>query len=166
MSVKISGIEALKKRVRNVTTKASTSATALLKNRTRLILKDLVTHTPQWSGSTAASWVVEIAAFPASKYHYKFSESQLRSSPNWKEQSPVRSIGNTAALDVSLQINNDRVSSIRYNSKVSIVNVSPIADDLATSPDFKLRPGNFIPGDYLAIKHVVNKYKNLKTDIV
>lgn len=167
MSVKISGIEALKKRIRNVTTKTSVSATALLKHRTGLILKELVLNTPQWSGSTAASWVVEIAAYPASKYHYRYAENQLKSDKNnWRNQQPIRHIGNADAYNVSKDINLERIASIRYNSKVSIVNVSPIADELGTSPDFKLRPGNFLSGDYLAVQHTINKFKNLKADIV
>lgn len=167
MSVKISGIEALKKRIKNVTTKAEVSATALLKHRTRLILNELVLNTPQWSGSTAASWVVEIATYPASKYHYTYAENQLKTDKtDWRKQKPVRQLGNPDALFVAKQINDERISSIRYNSKVSIRNMSPIADELATSPDFSLRPGNFLPGDYLAIQHTVNKFKNLKSDIV
>lgn len=167
MSVKISGIEALKKRIKNVTTKTSVSATALLKHRTGLTLKELVLNTPQWSGSTAASWIVEIASYPASKYHYKYAENQLKSDKhNWRSQQPIRQIGNIDAYNVSREINTERIASIRYNSKVSIVNVSPISDELATNPDFKLRPGNFLPGDYLAVQHTVNKFKNLKADIV
>lgn len=167
MSVKISGIESLKKRIKNVTTKTSVSATAMLKHRTRLILNELVLNTPQWSGSTAASWVVEIASYPASKYHFTYAENQLKSDKSdWRKQSPVRKIGDVDALLVSKQINDERISSIRYNSKVSIRNMSPIADELATDPDFSLRPGNFLPGDYLAIQHTVNKFKNLKADIV
>ena len=166
MSVKISGIEALKKRILNVSTKTSVSATALLRRRTRLILQELVLNTPQWSGATAASWVVEIATYPASKYHYKYAENNLRSNPDWRKQSPIRKIGNVDAFLVNKEFNDERISSIRYNSKVSIVNVSPVADKLATEPYLKLRPGNFLPGDYLAIKHTVNKFKNLKTDIV
>lgn len=167
MSVKISGIEALKKKIQNVTTKTAVSATGLLKRRTGLVLRELVLNTPQWSGSTAASWVVEIATYPASKYHYKFAASQLKADlGSWRSQNPVRRIGNTDVLNVSKDVNSERIASIRYNSKISIVNMSPIADELATDPDFKLRPGNFLPGDYLAIKHTVNKFKNLKTDIV
>lgn len=167
MSVKISGIESLKRRIQNVTTKTAVSATTLLKHRTRLILNELVLHTPQWSGSTAASWVVEIATYPASKYHYNFAAIRLKTDQgHWKAQNPVRKIGNLDALAVSKDANNERIASIRYNSKVSIVNVSPIADEIATNPSFKLRPGNFLPGDYLAIKHTVNKFKHLKTDIV
>lgn len=170
MSIKISGIESLKHRIRNVTTKTSVSATALLKRRTGLILKELVLHTPQWSGSTAASWIVEIATYPASKYHYKLAENELKSPEakqgDWLKQAPIRQIGHPDAMRAAMDVNRDRISSIRYNSKVSIVNVSPIADEMATNPDFHLRPGNFLPRDYLAIQHTVNKFRNLKADVV
>lgn len=147
--------------------KAATSATALLKHRTWRILEELVLHTPQWSGATAASWVVEIAAYPASKYHYNFASVRLTNNQgDWRSQSPVREIGNLDAFLVAKDANSERIASIRYNSKVSVVNVSPIADEMATNSSFELRPGNFLPGDYLALKHTVNKFKHLKTDIV
>jgi hypothetical protein len=170
MSVKISGIEALRKRILNVSTKAEVSATKVLQIRTEKVLKELVLNTPQWSGSTAASWNVEIAAYPASKALYKVVSRELTSEKAitgaWREQSPVRFKGDADAYAVSAYWNASRIKSIRYNSKVSIVNVSPISDELATNPDFKLRPGNFIPGDYLAIQHTINKFKHLRTDIV
>lgn len=166
MSIRISGIEALTRKIRIVPSKVAVSSTALLKRRTEQVLKELVLHTPQWSGSTAASWVVEITTYPASKYHYVVATNALKSDSDWKKQQPVRSIGNYDAYFVSKDMNEDRIASIRYNSKVSIRNMSPIADELATDPDFRLRPGNFLSGDYLAIQHTVNKFRNLKADVV
>lgn len=166
MSVKISGIELLQKKIRSIPEKAKKSSTALLKHRTWRVLQELVLNTPQWSGATAASWVVEIKAYPASKYHYTAAENELKDAVDWFNQSKVRRIGDLSAYLVAKESNYERIASIRYNSKISITNMSPIADELATNPDFELRPGNFLPGDYLAIKHTVTKFKNLRSDIV
>lgn len=118
------------------------------------VLRDLVLNTPQWSGNTAASWtVVTNQAGAASPYSALFQE-------DWQEVDP-RWIGDKRAWNEAWAENKATIESIKWNTKVSIKNRAPFADELATDPaaESQLRPGNFIPGDVMAIKKVTAKYK-------
>jgi hypothetical protein len=135
---------------------------ALLKQRagdyvqkmTRHVLRDLVLNTPQWSGNTAASWtVVTNQSGAASPY------SQLYDS-DWEDIDP-RWIGDKEAWRVAWAANEATVRSIKWNTKISVRNNAPFAEELATDPTIEnyLRPGNYIPGDVMAINKVTAKYR-------
>lgn len=125
-----------------------------VRKMTQRILTDLVLLTPQWTGNTAASWkVVTSSVAPSTGNSRLYKE-------NWQDvTSKFR--GDKEALQIALAENAAALASIRYNSKIKIINTAPFADELATDPNIEnqLRTGNFIPGDVMAVKTVTAKYK-------
>lgn len=123
----------------------------------RIVLKDLAANTPQWSGDLAASWQVVVgkgakAAYP--EYTPLKSDFSRQLAPKWK--------GDGTAVDLALQRAEFDIASIRWNSHVSIVNVSKTLTEGEGGPPLtderQLRPGNFIKGDFMAVKYVAHKY--------
>lgn len=132
---------------------------------TRVVLRDLVLNTPQWSGNTAASWRIDLNTLPASEDPSSLYNEDWESVLNFGGEPSF--IGDKRAWRVALADNAAAFKAIRYNTKVRIVNVAPFADELATESEanLKLRPGNFIPGDVMALKLVSTKYKLLNNEL-
>lgn len=120
------------------------------------ILRDLVLNTPQWSGNTAANWAIKL------NYGEDAQQIDRPVDYDWKDLiGNAHFKGDREALRTALNNNSASIKAIKYNSKIRIVNNGDYADDLLlkSEEDLKLRKGNFIPGDVMAIKYVTNKYK-------
>lgn len=116
------------------------------------ILKDLAQYTPQATGDLAASWQVVVGA---SQEAHDLGPTPFR---------PVRGtfmpavyqMGSKPARDYTLAINEFVIQSIRWNSKVSIQNANPTAQEIDPS---RLRPGNFVVReDFMALSLVAARY--------
>jgi hypothetical protein len=136
-------------------------AANFVRGQTKKILKDLVLNTPQWSGNTAASWQIET---PSSELKYYDTKLAVE---DWQELNPAFFKGHLEAWRVALANAQPALKSIRYNSRISIQNTAPYADELATLPEseLKLRKGNYIKGDVMAVALVSTKYR-LSSNIV
>lgn len=121
---------------------------------TKRILTELVLLTPQWTGNTAASWKVVTSSVSPNTGHSRLYRE------DWQNVNS-KFMGDREALQIALAENAEALNSIRYNSKIKIINVAPFADELATDPHIEkqLRTGNFIPGDVMAVKTVTAKYR-------
>ena len=75
-------------------------------------------------------------------------------------------MGDKDALNYAIAQSNYALSSINYNSVISIRNWSPTSEKVDNTDNTiggkLLRPGNYIPGDLLAINAVRLKYKYLR----
>lgn len=155
MKLEIRGLNKYKEKSEKQKALLKQKATEYLRASVRAVLRDLVLKTPQWSGNTAASWKIQTKSHPAD-----WKPTRLYN-PDWEDQKPVRFIGDKEAWKVALELNAAVLKSLRWNTTISIVNESDMALDLATDPDAeeKLRPGNFIAGDVMAVAYVSAKYK-------
>lgn len=130
-------------------------AANFVRGQTKAVLKDLVLNTPQWSGNTAAMWQIATPSVDVSYYDTELAKL------DWKDVDPPSFIGDTQAWKVALANAKPALKSIRYNSTISIENTAPYADELATLPEseLKLRKGNYISGDVMAVKLATAKYR-------
>lgn len=136
-------------------------AANFVRGQTRAVLKDLVLNTPQWSGNTAASWQIETPSVDVRYYDTELARD------DWTDIQTPSFIGDLEAWKVALANAQPALKSIRYNSRITIRNTAPYSDELATLPeeDLKLRKGNYIPGDVMAVALATAKYK-LSSNIV
>jgi hypothetical protein len=156
MKASLSGLNAFVKKTKKQQAQIKQGAGSFVRNKVKVILKDLVLNTPQWSGNTAASWRVDLNYKPAVEGLTRLALD------NWQEFSGEPSFkGEEEAWVAALAINQGHLAAIKYNSVIRIVNNAPYAEDLATRTevDLKLRQGNYIPGDVMAIRTVAAKYK-------
>jgi len=152
--IKISGLNAFMQKSKKQRALIKQGAANFVRQQTKRILKDLVLNAPQWSGNTAAMWRVETYAVgdsgDLSRLHTADWQSLLPDNVKWK--------GDKEALRVALEDSGYALQSIRYNSKIALVNNSPVADKIAAQT-IKLREGNFIDGDAMAMKLAANNYR-------
>lgn len=143
-------IRKTEKQKERIKQKASSYVQGVVRN----VLRDLVLNTPQWSGNTAASWTVVTNQSGAASPYSALYES------DWEEIDP-KWIGDKQAWKEAWAANEATVKSIKWNTLIAIKNNAPHADELATDPAAEdyLRPGNYIPGDVMAIKKVTAKYR-------
>lgn len=155
--IRLSGLNKYRVKTEKQKERIKQGAANYVRAATKAVLKDLVLHTPQWSGETASSWRIDLNYLPAS------SEKSPLAIDDWKDLAGnnPRFLGDRRALTVALAEASDPLKAIRYNTVVRIVNTAPYADTLATGSEeeLKLRKGNFIPGDVMAVKYVTTKYK-------
>lgn len=159
--IKIVGLNGYLKKSKKQQAQIKNGAANFVRKQTKTILKDLVLNTPQWSGNTAAMWQIETPSVEVNAKNTKFARE------DWWNIVPESFKGDTEAWKVALANAQPALKSIRYNSTIKIVNTAPYADELATLPeeDLKLRKGNYIPGDVMAVNLATAKYK-LSSNIV
>lgn len=153
--VAVNGLERYHEKVQLAKLRAQGKITAHYHKLVTNVLKDLSQHTPQWSGDLAASWQVVVGARSVG---ISSNTTSLKVHP-W--QALVRHpnhMGDPEALAYALDANSQAIESIRWNSKVSIVNTNPTQYKLSEP---ELRDGNFVPGDIMWTAHAVLKYKFL-----
>lgn len=160
--LKITGTAAYLKKTKKQRAMITQGAQNFTRKQSRAILKDLVLNAPQWSGNTAAMWQIRTPSVQESSANtelYQEHWEDLIGKPSY--------IGDEGAWKVALAAAKPALRSIKYNTRIDIRNPSPVADDLATEPDVesRLRRGNFIPNDVMAVNFTATKYK-LSTDIV
>lgn len=161
MVAMVKGLQGFQHTVMAARARAQGHITARYQRLVRDMLKDLAKNTPQWSGDLAASWQVMVGANNqvATDPGYTYLKDEVAAvDPKWK--------GDKAAVEHALQVNRDAIAKIRYNSHVSIQNVSQTLTegDRGDNPldEKSLRPGNYIPGDVMATALVASKYSRVK----
>jgi len=151
MGAFISNLNAVKFSIDQAKAKLEGTVNAQMRGVVSLMLRDLATNTPQWSGDLAASWQVVVGGetYPLGQTGFK-SNPIVRPAPHFK--------GDSEAVNYAMEMNAGMLSQIRYNKKISIVNNNPTVDAIET--EGQLRPGNFISGDFMAVKYVAQKYRD------
>jgi hypothetical protein len=90
------------------------------------MFKDVVEHTPQWSGNLASNWVIEVGSVGEGQGGYRQLPSYA--GVNWKGTAAKQAGHSDAvAIAISYAEGSDRIGSIRWNSRVSIANHTPYA---------------------------------------
>ena len=140
-------------------------ASTFVRGKVLLVLKDLVNQTPQWSGDLAGSWTVLVGADAQGFGHNYYSGLKKDYLGAFTDDDP-KFMGGKDALNYTIAQSNYALSSINYNSVISIRNWSPTSEKVDNTDNTiggkLLRPGNYIPGDLLAINAVRLKYKYLR----
>ena len=161
--LKITGLNRAVAKTKKQRDRLEAGAADFVRRSVRTVLRDLVLNAPQWSGDTAASWRVKLNYVELNDAPSKFYMDDY--DDDW--DSPLNGIqfkGYQAAWKEALALNAEAIKAIKWNAKVEIVNVSWKADAIQEG-DFKLRPGNYIPGDTMALMTVAMKHKVMTNSI-
>lgn len=139
-------------------------ATKVYKGFVKAMLTDLAKNTPQWSGDLAASWEVVVGAGgqPTAYHQTPFKSNPIEyPAPYFK--------GSMEAVKYALYVNSFAIDTLTWNNIVSIVNVNPTVKAIGNGVEntnralpgkkrTSLRPGNYIPGDIMAVNFVAHKW--------
>lgn len=152
----VSNIKSVTDSLRASQARANDIITHRYQNLVRKMLKDLASHTPQWSGDLAASWQVLVGRDNQTAHDKGYTTLKT-------DLGSVKFIGDPAAVTYAVTYNEPAIQRIRWNSVVSIQNASKtlVGDMAEGNPPLSeewLRDGNFIPGDFMAVNFVAAKY--------
>jgi hypothetical protein len=128
------------------------TATAVYQKFVKDILTDLAKNTPQWSGDLAASWEVVVSANGVPSGYTSPFKSFPPAYPAPHEK------GDMEAVKYAISNNKQTIDAIRWNNIVSVVNMNPTIKLIGDGS--KLRPGNYIPGDIMAVNFVAHKWSH------
>lgn len=156
----ITGLDSFQGTVLRKIAKAKHNVTGRYRKLVADMLKELVLNTPQYSGDLAASWQVVVGRKgEALSPDFVRMNVGLKDADDWYRSNP-RQIGNIGALQIAMANNKSAIASIRWNSRVEIVNNNETVA-IITSPEGEeaLREGNYIPKDVMAIVHTLEKFR-------
>ena len=126
-SLKITGIEQTILKLRNAAKRHELTVTQAYKNFVWTVFRDVVEHTPQWSGNLATNWRIEVGT--AWLGHGVYSQHPSYSEDG-KGLGKAKFAGHPDAVQAAIESEADSLSRIRYNSKVRIVNYTPYAEEV------------------------------------
>lgn len=155
-------------------------ATKIVQARAKKIFDEAVKLSPQWSGDFAANWTIETnltgsTGYVGSKKVHPWTDLQwwdTGADSTLKERKAL--VNNTAyagklmakyagaseAIALAQVLTYARISTIKWNTKIKLVNHSPTADIIESST-VHLRNVNLIPGSIGVITHLKTKYPNI-----
>lgn len=121
------------------------------------VFKDLVIHTPQWSGDTAANWNYSVNS-PDGSYHPIIGKALHWGKEGWANRPEPLQRGDRAAVFAAVGRAQGGPMP-RWTDKVFFTNNTPIADDLETHSVY-VRPVNLVGGAVAMVSYTVAKWKN------
>lgn len=151
------GTQALMARLKKDKSKLLNNLAQTHRNLVAAQFKDVVRMTPQWSGNLASNWYITFTGESAA-YHQTADYGAMDITPY--------SIGMNPAVDATIKRELTKLSKIKYNTKVTFVNLAPYTSEVESGegPNGKpIRPINYTYGPLLMTAFLEMKYKNLKT---
>lgn len=136
-------------------------------NLVRMMFRDLVVHTPQWSGELALHWTIEFHGYTAiPAYSLQNSAFNRRNTDRYGPIDPMR-MGMEPAVSLVLSREFRKLQDIRYNSIVKFTNKMPYASNVENNegPEGReIREVNRLAsyGGVAMIGYIDSKYKNLR----
>jgi len=132
---------------------------------------DLITFTPQWSGNAASNWYITFTGMPAAYSELPEYQPPYLWSPTDYEPSQM---GADPVVQDTIRRELLKLPKIRWNTKVTIVNKTPYAEDMENNigpmGEFDDAPRDFREvnlhpnyGRVAMVAYVETKYKNLRT---
>lgn len=163
--IKVTGSRELIGRMRKDLAKMKGNLTRSHQRLVMMMFRDLVAHTPQWSGDLAMHWGIE---FHSNKAPGPYSVKN----PGWARQEqkipqlqePFQ-MGQDPAVSIALAREFAKIPEIRYNSIVKFVNRQPYAEEVqrGVGPNGKpIRDVNRVAsfGGVAMIAYIEAKYDN------
>jgi len=167
MGLEFKGVEAAIARIRKAEIDLQNKVAETKKRLVRHIITDLISNSPQWSGNLAQQWYVEYTGHSGS-YHQKHSyvpPELWRGQPFVRGEEPYH-MGDNPAVSYTLGRELPKVEGIRWNTKVTIANHAPYAEEVEAGigPNGRpIRSENLgYAGGVAMVAYVTLKYKNLR----
>lgn len=113
--------EAQRKRVK-------VTATEHVKSRALAVLKEALKVSPQYTGNYAYNWQILVGAGMQGQAYW--SDRWRKPGFDFRTVSNPRSAGDMSNLDVVIMDAKEQLSHAKWNSVISIVNTSPVAEDI------------------------------------
>ncbi len=150
------GIDKSLARIAKQKNKLATTVTQAKQNLVTAAFEDVVRLTPQFSGNLASNWKIEIHGVPAG--YKRIANYRVR---DWRKVPKRYKMGDDPAVSRS---NKElaKVSAIRWNSRVSIVNRTPYAQEIQDAPASTIRSVNLVNGEVAMANYVRMKYKTMR----
>lgn len=131
------------------------------------IFVDIVKHTPQFSGNLAQGWQIVFGPYSATAINtYSDAERKQLVRESKRDEFDPYERGDDPAVSVTLDRELPKLSAVRWNSKVSIVNSISYAEDVdaGNAPDGTqgIRPENLYYGKVFMTSYAEVKYSKLK----
>lgn len=169
--LKVTGTQTFMAKLRKNQVDLENKVTVTHRRIIKHVLTDLVTFTPQWSGNAAANWYITFTGMPAT-----YTELAGYQPPYlWQaaDMEPYQ-MGADPVVQETIQRELQKLPKIRWNTKVTIVNKAPYAEDMENNigpmGEFDDAPRDFREvnlhpnyGRVAMVAYVETKYKNLRT---
>lgn len=161
--LKVTGSREMIADLRKRSKKIRDQVTVTHQNLVKMMFRDLVAHTPQWSGELALHWGIEFHGYKAPPAYTVRNPAYDRIEKDVPYTEEPFRMGAEPAVTMTIARELQKVSQIRYNSIVTFTNRMPYAEDVEmgrTSTGRALRDVNRLGGyagaamiGYLKVKY-------------
>ena len=166
--LKVSGTRELAQRLRKDVAKIKGSIQRTHQNLIFRMFRDLVAHTPQWSGILASHWSIVFHG------HQALPRTRGLRWEDWKKDYLTKGVepyimGDDPTVTMTIAREMSKIPEIRYNSKVSFVNTASYASNVQAGQGpysvierdyLEIRDGNKLFGEVAMVAYIDAKYKN------
>lgn len=153
------GLQGMIDQVTYAKLQAEKSVTFEYRNLLYNIFHDVVANTPQFSGNLATNWGIEILG--SSKVRYREQPGYLHT---YYGRIAIRKMGDDPAVRETLDRELPKLNNLKWNSKVTFVNKTPYAEDVAAGvgPEGRsIRQVNLgAAGEVVMLNGIKVKYQN------
>jgi hypothetical protein len=138
--VEIRNINAWKRKTEAMRNRVKATATEHVRTQAFRLFKFVVDRTPQYSGDLVSNWNLETNQTGPASYRLHPNKGKIDGIGGWHAVATSAEFKRNAA-DPILRARTV-VSSIKWNTNVRLVNVSPTAQELTYEGPIKFRPSN------------------------
>lgn len=147
-------INAWSKKTKAAKEKIKSKAGVYVRAKATAVLTDVLKVSPQWSGNFVYNWNIATAQYSGYTYDKRFKVD-----PYWELSGREKQAGDMEAIRASLAWNKDIISTIKWNTKIALVNTHPLAEEIQSGQIPRLRPENIVPGHVSVMAYIKSKYK-------
>ncbi len=159
--IQVKGLNSFLKKTEKQKEKIKQKATDYVRGKVLLVLRDAQRVSPQWSGDFVYNWAIETSSSGSRGYtpFYKKGQTGRKATDSYK---PVQMGDPEAGLAAMRDWEKFSIGSVKWNSKIKLVNYAPEAAGIASGELVK-RPENVIPGATCVLAYLQQKYSFLET---
>lgn len=159
--IEVKGLNAFLKKTEAQRARVKQKATDFVRGKAKLVLLEAYRVSPQWSGDFAYNWSIETSTSGSRGYtpFYKKDKTGRKDTDLFE---PVQMGDPAAGTSAMRQWEHYSLGSIKWNSKIKLVNYAPEAEGIATG-ELVTRPENIIPGATCVLAYLQQKFPFLET---
>ena len=156
----LSNVNAWKAKSEAQRKRVAVTATEHVKSRALALVKEAVKVSPQFTGNYAYNWQLLVGKSMQGQAYW--SDRGRKPGFDWKSVRNPRSAGDMTNMEFVIQDARDQLSYAKWNSVITLVNASPVADDIETHKVHLRASNRIFIGSQGVFAYLKSKHPNLE----
>ncbi len=154
MDVGIRNINAWVRKTESAKKRIKSKAGVYVRAKATAVITDILRVSPQWSGNFVYNWSIATSQYGGHTYSKRYKVE-----PYWDLRGNEKRAGDPEAIAAAMAWNRSIIESIKWNTKIGVVNTHPLADEIQSRQIPRPRPENLVTGGASIVSYISSKYK-------